>query len=65
MKTIKIKGMSCQHCAMAVTKALSAVDGIKDVKVDLASDEASFTETKPVDAKIIADAVKKAGYEIG
>lgn len=65
MKTVKIKGMSCQHCVMAVTKALSAIDGIKDVKVDLASDEASFTETKPVDAKIIADAVKKAGYEIG
>ena len=65
MKTIKVKGMSCQHCVMAVTKALSAIDGIKDVKVDLKSGQATYDETKPVDAKVIADAVKKAGYEIG
>ena len=65
MKSIKIKGMSCQHCVMAVTKALSAIDGIKNVKVDLKSGEASYDETKPVDAKVIADAVKKAGYEVG
>jgi copper chaperone len=64
MKNLKIKGMSCQHCVMAVTKALSAIDGIKDVKVDLQSEQASFEETKPVDAKILADAVKKAGYEV-
>ena len=57
--------MSCQHCVMAATKALSAIDGIKDVKVDLKSSQASFEETKPVDAKIIADAVKKAGFEVG
>jgi len=65
MKSIKIKGMSCQHCVMAVTKALSAIDGIKDVKVDLKSAQASYDETKPVDVKVVADAVKKAGYEIG
>ena len=65
MKSIKIKGMSCQHCVMAATKALSAIDGIKDVKVDLKSGEASYDETKPVDLKVITDAVKKAGYEVG
>ena len=65
MNSIKIKGMSCQHCVMAVTKALSAIDGIKNVKVDLKSGSASYEEAKPVDAKIIADAVKKAGYEVG
>lgn len=65
MKSIKITGMSCQHCVMAVTKALSAVDGVKDVKVDLMSGLATFEETKPVDPKIIENAIKKAGYEIG
>ena len=65
MKSIKIKGMNCQHCVMAATKALSAIDGIKDVKVDLKSGQASYDETKPVDVKVIADAVKKAGYEVG
>ncbi len=47
MKTIKIKGMSCQHCVKAVTKALSEIAGIKDVTVDLERGEASFDETSP------------------
>jgi copper chaperone len=49
---------------MAVTKTLSAIDGIKNVQVDLKSGQASYEETKPVDVKIVADAVKKAGYEV-
>jgi copper chaperone len=65
MKTIKIKGMSCQHCVMAATKALSAIDDIKDVKVDLKSGTATYEETKPVDSQVIAAAIKKAGYEVG
>jgi copper chaperone len=65
MKTIKVKGMSCQHCVMAVTKALSAIEGIKNVRVDLKSGSASYEETKQIDPQVIADTVKKAGYEVG
>jgi copper chaperone len=64
MKSIKIKGMSCQHCVMAVTKALAALDGVKDVNVDLKSGVATYEEVKAVDPKMVAAAVKKAGYEI-
>ena len=64
MKSIKIKGMSCQHCVMTVTKALSVLDGIKDVKVDLKSSMATYEEIKTVDPKVIAAAVKKAGFEV-
>jgi copper chaperone len=64
MKRIKIKGMSCQHCVMAVTKALGAVDGIKDVNVDLKSGTATYAEIKTVDPAVVAAAIKKAGYEI-
>jgi copper chaperone len=64
MKSIKIKGMSCQHCVMAATRALSAVDGIKDVNVDLKSGVATFEEVKTVDPVVIAAAIKKAGYEV-
>ena len=65
MKSIKIKGMSCQHCVMAVARALGAIDGIKDVKVDLKAGTATYDEVKPVDASIIAAAIKKAGYDVG
>jgi copper chaperone len=64
MKSIKIKGMTCQHCVMAVTKAISSLDGVKEVKVDLKSGVATYEEVKPVDPKVVAEAVKKAGYEV-
>jgi copper chaperone len=64
MKSIKIKGMSCQHCVMAATRALSALDGIKDVNVDLKSGVATYEENKPVSSAEVAAAIKKAGYEV-
>lgn len=64
MKSIKIKGMSCQHCVMAVTKALTAIDGLKDVHVDLQKATATYDETKPVNAVVVEAAVKKAGFEV-
>ena len=64
MTTIKIKGMTCRHCVMAVTKALSGMDGIRDVQVNLETEEASFTEEKPVDLALIRERISKAGYEV-
>jgi copper chaperone len=64
MTTIKIKGMSCNHCVMAVTKALKEIDGIKDIKVDLGKGEASFEEVNPLDMNIVRQRIKKAGYEV-
>jgi len=64
MTTIKIKGMSCQHCVMAVTKALGGVEGIKDIRVDLEKGEATFTEEKPVDRMLIRERIAKAGFDV-
>jgi copper chaperone len=49
MAKIKIKGMTCNHCVMAVNKALNEIDGITDVKVDLQKGEATFEEAMPLD----------------
>ena len=64
MTTIKIKGMSCNHCVVAVNKALNEIEGIKDVKVDLQKGEATFEEAKTVDMNIVREWIKKAGYEV-
>ena len=64
MATVKIKGMSCNHCVMAVTRALNEIHGIKDVKVDLAKGEATYDEVKPVDLDIVKAQIAKAGYEV-
>jgi len=64
MTTINIKGMSCNHCVMAVTEALNEIDGVKDIKVYLAKGEATFDEAMPVDMNTIREKIKKAGYEV-
>ncbi len=64
MTTIKIKGMTCRHCVMAVTKALGGIDGIRDVQVDLEKGEAAFTEGKPVDRALIRERIVKAGFDV-
>jgi len=64
MTTIKIKGMTCRHCVMAVTKALGSIEGIRDVKVDLERGEASFTEDRPVNRALIRERIIKAGFDV-
>lgn len=64
MKTIKIEGMTCQHCVMAVTKALGGIEGVANVKVDLGKGEATFDETGPVDMKAIKERIQEAGYKV-
>jgi len=64
MTTINIKGMSCNHCVMAVTEALNEIDGVKDIKVNLAEGEATFDEVTPVDMNTVKEKIKKAGYEV-
>lgn len=64
MTTIQITGMSCRHCVMAVTKALSGIDGIKDLQVDLEKGEAAFTEEKPIDRALIREQIVKAGFDV-
>ena len=64
MKIVKIKGMTCQHCVMAVTKALGGIPGIKEVKVELEKGEATFDEEKAISMETIREVVRKAGYEV-
>ncbi len=58
-----ITGMSCSACSAAVTKAVSKLDGIENVNVNLLTNsmETEYDETKTNSKKIIS-AVKKAGY---
>jgi copper chaperone len=64
MPTVKVKGMSCQHCVASVTKALSEIEGISDVQVNLENGEATFNEQNPVDEQIVKDAISNIGFEV-
>ena len=64
MTTIKVKGMSCQHCVASVTKALSEIEGVADVTVSLEKGEATFNENSTVAEQTIKDAITKIGFEV-
>jgi copper chaperone len=64
MPTIKLKGMSCQHCVASVTKALSEITGISDVEVSLEKGTATFNENAPVAREIIKKAIATIGFEV-
>lgn len=63
MPEIKVKGMSCGHCA-AVTKALETLPGVTGVQVDLASGRVTFQSAAPVGPEDLARIIKTAGYEV-
>jgi len=64
-KTLKVEGMSCEHCAKAVTEAVSGLSGLAKVKVDLKGASVSF-EFDPAKAglKEIEAAIVEAGYSV-
>jgi len=41
--TLKVGGMSCEHCAKAVTNAVAGVEGTDHVEVDLEAGHVSFS----------------------
>ncbi|HCC36742.1 MAG TPA: heavy metal translocating P-type ATPase [Treponema sp.] len=63
-KTIKIEGMSCMHCVGAVTKSLTAVNGVISVNVDLDSKTATVEIENTVTDDMLRAAVENAGYQV-
>lgn len=62
-KIIQIEGMSCSHCAAAVTKALSGVSGTSGVKVHLKKNQAVLKTDDSVTDAQLEKAVEEAGYK--
>lgn len=60
-KEIKIEGMSCGHCEMAVRKELSRLDNVKVKEVKIGKAVVEYDENK-VKEELIYNAVEKAGY---
>ena len=61
---ITVKGMSCGHCAAAVTKALEELPGVSQVQVDISSGRVTFANADPISQEELARAIKAAGYEL-
>ena len=62
MATVKIKGMSCQHCVNSTKEALEKIPEISNVAVDLAKGEATYDGT--VDPETVKKAIAAIGFEV-
>ena len=63
IKTLKIAGMTCLHCAAKVTTALKQVPGVSNVKVNLMTEEADVMIQGAVQDDAFKQAVVAAGYQ--
>jgi copper chaperone len=61
--TIKIEGMSCQHCVMAVKKALGGIPAILQSEVQIGSAMVKYDESK-IKKEDIESKIEKAGYRV-
>ena len=61
--TLKVEGMSCQHCVANVKKSLESLEGVESATPDLDSGDVVITGDNLDEDKLVA-AVRDAGYEV-
>ena len=62
--SIKIDGMMCEHCVKAVTKALSAIDGVTVQSVSLEDGVAKVGVPEGFDTVKLKEAIEEEGYNV-
>ena len=62
MDSFEVNGMSCGHCAAAVTRSIQQKDPAAQVKVDLAQGTVAVSST--LARNLVAQAIEEAGYEV-
>jgi copper chaperone len=60
---VKIEGMSCQHCVMAVKKAIGGLPGVIESNVEIGSAAVKYDEGK-IEKGAIEATIEKAGYKV-
>jgi copper chaperone len=60
--TVRVEGMTCQHCVRAVFTALAAVPGIQ--RADVTIGQAAVEHDGTVTVEQLRDAIAVAGYTV-
>ena len=62
-----VRGMTCDHCVVAVTEEISALEGVIGVDIELVmngNSRVTVASEHPLDANLVRAAVDEAGYEL-
>jgi len=61
---LKVEGMSCSHCEKTVKKAVSAIDGVSDVAVDLKNKTVTVSHDENVTFDMMKNEIEEQGYDV-
>ena len=62
--TIKIEGMSCEHCANKVKTTLEKIENKSKIKVNLSKKESTITSNKKLDLKLLKEEIENLDYKV-
>lgn len=62
MMSFTVTGMSCSHCASAVTRSIQQCDPVAEVTIDLSQGRVVVQSDHPREE--LARAITEAGYEV-
>ena len=65
--TVAVEGMTCGHCVNAVTKEVSALEGVNEVTVDLepkGQSRVTISAEAEISQSDVAEAIAEAGYSV-
>ncbi|MFC5591639.1 copper chaperone CopZ [Sporosarcina soli] len=63
--TLKVQGMSCNHCVNSIETSVGNLTGVSSVKVDLGSSEVSVEfDSQKTTLDQIKETIEEQGYDI-
>lgn len=62
--SLPIEGMTCASCVGRVEAALTKVEGVESVSVNLATERADILLNTPVERMALIKAIENVGYEV-
>jgi len=63
--TLRVSGMTCDHCKKSVTEALEKLPGVSRVEVDLDTKEVTVAHDAQVGRDQMRQAIQAVGFEVG
>ncbi len=63
--TLGVKGMTCNHCVMAISEGVGSIDGVSEVDVSLEEGTVTVFHSEEIDPDRIKEKIGELGYDIG
>ncbi|ERG67170.1 MULTISPECIES: copper chaperone CopZ [Exiguobacterium] len=62
--TLKVEGMTCNHCKAAVEGALTELDGVESAIVSLQDHRVDVIHNDKISKQAMIEAIEEQGYDV-